>query len=58
MLENTEGTKKKDNPEKLPTYGTQDTGQINVREYRRGNTKGQSRETCNIGYTRRRTNTC
>jgi hypothetical protein len=49
MLENTEGTKKKDNPEKLPTYGTQDTGQINDREYRRGNTKGQSRETCNIG---------
>ena len=25
---------KKDNPEKLATLGTQDTGQINVREYR------------------------
>jgi len=27
---------------------------INVREYRRGNQNGQSRETGNIGYTRRR----
>ena len=44
MLENTEGIMKKDNPEKLATLGTQDTGQINVREYRRGNEKGQSRE--------------
>jgi hypothetical protein len=26
-----------DNPEKLTTLGTQDTGQINVRESRRGN---------------------
>ena len=26
-----------DNPEKLATQGTQDTGQINVREQRRGN---------------------
>jgi hypothetical protein len=25
------------NPEKLATYSTQDTGQINVREHRRGN---------------------
>jgi hypothetical protein len=58
MLENTEGVMKKDNPEKLATLGTQDTGQINVREYRRGNTKGQSRETGNIGYTRHMTNTC
>ena len=39
MLENTQGVMKKDNPEKLATYGTQDTGQINVREYRRGNKK-------------------
>jgi hypothetical protein len=39
MLENTEGVMKKDNPEKLATKGTQDTGQINVREYRRGNKK-------------------
>ena len=39
MLENTEGVMKKDNPEKLATLGTQDTGQINVREYRRGNEK-------------------
>jgi hypothetical protein len=36
---------KKDIPEKLEKYGTQDTGQINVGEYRRGNEKGQSRET-------------
>ncbi len=39
MLENTEGVIKKDNPEKLATQGTQDTGQIHVREYRRGNKK-------------------
>ena len=56
MLENTEGVIKKDNQEKLVTLGTQDTGQINVREYPRGNKKGQSRETGNIGYTRHRTN--
>ena len=42
MLENTEGVMKKDNPEKLAKYGTQETGQINAREYRRGNEKGQS----------------
>ena len=29
----------KDNPETPATYGTQDTGQINVREYQRGNQK-------------------
>jgi hypothetical protein len=58
MLENTEGVMKKDNPEKLATLGTQDTGQINVREYRRGNEKGQSRETGKIRYTRHRTKTC
>jgi hypothetical protein len=58
MLKNTEGVMKKYNPEKLATFGTQDTGQINVREYRRGNEKGHSRETGNIGYTRHRTNTC
>ena len=40
----TEGVMKKDNPEKLATLETQDTGQINVREYRRGNEKGQSRK--------------
>ena len=39
MLENTEGAIQKDNPEKLATLGTQDTGQINVREYRRGKKK-------------------
>ena len=37
MLENTEGVIKKDNPES--TLGAQDTGQIHVREYRRGNQK-------------------
>jgi len=58
MLGDTEGAMRNDNPEKLATYGTQDTGQINVREYRRGNEKGQSRETSNIGYTRHRTNKC
>ena len=58
MLENTEGVMKKDNPDKLAALGTQDTGQINVREYRRGNEKGQSRETGSIGYTRQRTNKC
>ena len=50
MIENTEGVIKKDNPES--TLDAQDTGQIYVREYRRGNEKGQSRETGNIGYTR------
>ena len=58
MLENTEEAIHKDNPEKLATPGTQDTGQINVREYRRGNEKGQSRETGNIGYTRHSTKKC
>ena len=57
MLENIEGAIKKGNPEKLATQDTQDTGQINVREYRRGNKKRQSKETGNIGYTRHRTNT-
>jgi hypothetical protein len=58
MLENTEGVMKKDIPEKLATMGTHDRGQIHVREYRRGNEKGHSRETGNIRYTRHRTNTC
>jgi hypothetical protein len=58
MLENTEGVMKKDNPDKLAALGTQDTGQINVREYRRGSEKGQSRETGNIGYKRHMTNKC
>ena len=42
MLENSEGAMEKNNPDKLATQGTQDTAQINVREYRRGNEKGQS----------------
>ena len=33
------GQSKIENPEKLTTQGTQDTGQINVREYRRDNQK-------------------
>ena len=37
MLENTEGAIKMINPEKLATYSTQDTGQLNVREHRRDN---------------------
>jgi hypothetical protein len=44
-------------PEKLATLGAYDTGQINVREYRRAIKQNrQSRETRNIGYTRHRTN--
>ena len=39
------GHSKMDNPEKLATQGTQDEGAIK---------DGQSRETANIGYTRRR----
>jgi hypothetical protein len=35
MLENTEGVMKKDNPEKLATLGTQDTG-----KYMLENTEG------------------
>ena len=35
-------------PEKLATYSTQDTRQINVREHRRGNQNEQSRETGHI----------
>ena len=31
MLDNAEGVIQKDNPEKLATYGTHDTGQIHVR---------------------------
>ena len=58
MLENTDRQIKKDNPEKLEKYGTQDTGQINAGEYRRGYEKGQSRETGNIGSTRHRTHKC
>ena len=44
MLENTEGVMKKDNPEKLATQGTQDRGQIHVREYRRCNEKKDNPE--------------
>jgi len=58
MLENTEGAMKKDNPEKLATYCTQNTGQINVRDDRRDNENGQSRETGNIGYATNMTNKC
>ena len=39
MLENTEGAIKKGNPEKLATQDTQETRQINFREYRRGKKK-------------------
>ena len=45
MLENTDGAINKDNPEKLATQGIQDTGQINLREYRRGNIKKDNPET-------------
>ena len=39
MLQNTEGVIKEDNPEKLEALSAQDTGQINLTEYRRGNKK-------------------
>ena len=58
MLENTEGEMKKRQSRETGKKGTEDTGQINVREYRRGNVKRKSRETGNIRYTRHRTNTC
>jgi hypothetical protein len=41
-----------DNPETLSTLGTQDTGQINLRENRGAIKHRQSRETGNKGYTR------
>ena len=43
-----------DNPEKLPTLGTQDTGQ-RLEKTKGAIKNGQSRETANIGYTRHRT---
>ena len=49
MLENTEGAKEKDNPEKLAIQGTQDTGQIYFREYRRGNKKDNSEKLATQG---------
>ena len=58
MLENTEWVIQKNNPDKLATLGSQDRGQTHVREYRKGNKKGQSRDTGNIGYTRHRINKC
>ena len=48
---------KNNNPEKLATQGTQDTGQIKL-ENTEGAIKKKNPETGNIGYTRHRTNTC
>jgi hypothetical protein len=46
-----------DNPETRTTSGTQDEGTIQrLGQHRVHKTKGQSRETANIGYTRRRDN--
>jgi len=42
-----------DNPEKLATLGTQDTGQ-RLEKTKGAIKNGQSRETGNIGYTRHR----
>jgi hypothetical protein len=42
------------NPEKLPTLGTKDTGQ-RLEKIKGAIKNGQSRETANIGYTRHRT---
>ena len=47
MLENTEGIINKDNPEKLPTLGTQDNIDTGNIRYTR-----QYRDTGNIRYTR------
>jgi hypothetical protein len=44
MLENTGGIMKKENLEKLATLDIQETRQINVREYLKGNEKEQSRK--------------
>jgi hypothetical protein len=52
MLQNTAGPKRKGQSKETRNIGY--TGQINVREYRRGNKKEQSRETGNTGYTRHR----
>ena len=49
---------KKENPKKLATQDIKETRQINVIEYRRGNEKGQSRKTGNLGYTRDKKNKC
>ena len=49
MLENTEGVMKKDNSENLATLGTQDTGQINVREYRRGKKRDNPEKLATLG---------
>jgi hypothetical protein len=49
MLKNTEGAMKKDNPVKQATYGTQDTGQIHVGEYRRGNKKDNPEKLATYG---------
>ena len=46
-----------DNPKTLAALVTEDAGQINVRENRRGNQEWTiPRNTGNIGYTRHRTN--
>ena len=47
---------KKENPKKLATQDIQETRHIHVREYRKGNEKGQSRGTDNIRYTRDKKN--
>ena len=44
-----------DDPETLATFGTQDTGKINIRENLRAIKNGLSRDTGNIWHTRHRT---
>ena len=44
MLDNTDGAITKDNQEKLAKQGTQDTGQTNVREYRKEQKKRNNPE--------------
>jgi hypothetical protein len=45
-----------DNPETLPTLGTQDTWQRQAK-HKRANKNGQPRNTANIGHTRHMTKT-
>ena len=45
-----------DSPETSVTFGTQDTGQINVKQIEEVIKNEQSRDTGNFGYTIHRTN--
>ena len=53
-LEKTQGKSRVGNPETLVTLATKDTGQMLEKSHGQVN-NGQSRDTCNIGYTRHMT---